>query len=111
MRSRPYVPPVVSKGRRYQGPSAQIDARSELGWLRRLLPITLADRPIWLAAVVTALAGLFGSVAGPYVLGVAINDALGTGAAAERPLLHYLGALLAIGVLRAAGQGGYRYFL
>jgi len=102
---------VVSKTRRYQGPSAQIDARSELSWLRRLLPITLADRGVWLTAIVTALVGLFGSVAGPYVLGVAINDALGTGAAAERPLLHYLGALLAIGVLRAAGQGGYRYFL
>jgi ATP-binding cassette subfamily B protein len=66
---------------------------------------------VWLAGLSAALGSLFGSVAGPYVLGVAINDALGTSASATRPLLHYIGALLAIGVIRAVGQGGYRYAL
>lgn len=101
----------MSDGRQYTGPSAQLDARRELSWLRRLLPVALADKPVWVAAALAALAGLFGSVAGPYVLGVAINDALGTSSTTNRPLLHYLGALLVIGVLRAVGQGGYRYAL
>jgi len=111
MRGPPYVPPVKEGRRPYSGPSASIDARTGLGWLQRLSPIARSEKQVWLAAAVAALASLFGSVAGPYVLGVAINDALGTGASASRPLMHYLGALLAIGVIKAVGQGGYRYAL
>ena len=126
----------MSAGDRYGDPPRTVNPDRSRGWLARLAPVVFA-RPLLLgSALIAALLSMLASVGAPALLGLAINDALGSGAlapsrlrdavAALRALLHpaahgsgsrsltlgaYLTVLLALALVRAVFSGYYRFGL
>jgi ATP-binding cassette subfamily B protein len=132
--SAPFEP--VAEARRYPPPARGLDPDRKKGWLARILPVVLAQPLRLLLAILASIMSMLTSVAAPAVLGMAINDALGSGrvvkasavrsalvavahacglpAAADSgrlSLTAYLAIMLALGLVRAASSGYYRYGL
>jgi ATP-binding cassette subfamily B protein len=125
----------IAETLRYPPPRAWLDPDKSKGWMARLWPVVVAHPVLLGSAVAASVLSMLTSVAAPAVLGLAINDALADGAlkpsvvrgwllalaqAAGLPAAHdagrltlesYLAALLALGLLRAASSGYYRYGL
>ncbi|MFI5307363.1 MAG: ABC transporter ATP-binding protein [Polyangiales bacterium] len=125
----------VAEASRYPPPVAGLSPDKTRGWLGRLLPVVLARKALLYSAIAASALSMLTSVAAPAVLGLAINDALGSGhvkpsvvrgalialahacglpdarAVGRLTLEGYLLALLVLGVVRAVSSGYYRYGL
>jgi ATP-binding cassette subfamily B protein len=124
----------VAEALRYPPPRASTDPDRSKSWLRRLLPVVLAHPLLLWSAIAASVLSMTTSVAAPAVLGMAIDDALGQGQLAPSGLRSALAAfvracglsvapgdrlaldaylliLLALGIVRSASSGYYRYGL
>jgi ATP-binding cassette subfamily B protein len=125
----------VAEAPRFAPVAVGLDADPKKGWLRRLLPVVLAHPVLLASAILASTVSMLTSVAAPAVLGLAINDALGDGGLKHSAVRGWLGALasacglpaasttgrlsleaylailFALGLVRAASSGYYRYGL
>ncbi|MDH5675290.1 MAG: ABC transporter ATP-binding protein/permease [Myxococcales bacterium] len=125
----------VAETLRFPPPRADVDRDASRSWLGRLKPVVLAHPILFGSAIVGSIVGMVTSVAAPAVLGFAINDALADGRVepglvrgwllsavslvhpeavhdgGRLPLSAYVGALLALGLVRAGAQAYHRYAL
>jgi ATP-binding cassette subfamily B protein len=81
----------------FAAPTASIRGREGSSWLRRMLPLVRAHRPMFLTAVVGSFAGLVVQVQIPRIIGHAIDKAL---VAQSTPLGGYIAILLVLGSIR-----------
>ena len=78
---------------RYGAPAAEIDPEASKGWFRRLSPLLIAHRNLIGVVLVVMLAGAGAGLAIPWVVGLALDDALITQKRALAPLMWLLGGL------------------
>lgn len=81
---------------RHPAPLAAIDPDSSKGWIRRMEPILLARRRLFVTAMVLSALSMVAQVAVPRVIGVAINQALDDRTAALMPFVWLLFGLAAL---------------
>jgi ATP-binding cassette subfamily B protein len=129
----PFEP--VAETVRFAPVAVGLDPDTKKGWLGRLLPVVLAHPVLLGSAIMASAVSMLTSVAAPAVLGLAINDALGDGSLKHSAVRDWLGALAracslpaastagrlsleaylailcALGLVRAASSGYYRYGL
>ncbi len=86
---------------RYRAPAAEIDPDSAQGWFRRLSPLLIGHRNLIAAVLLAILAGAGTSLAIPWVVGAALDDALITQNRPLAPLMWLLGGLALAGGLFA----------
>ncbi|HHE74742.1 MAG TPA: ABC transporter ATP-binding protein, partial [Desulfobacteraceae bacterium] len=93
---------------RYKPPRATIDPDKSKGWMRRILPIILAHKGIFITSLVCAFIALLIQIAIPRVLMQTIDQAL---VVRKTPLMFFIWVLFGL----AAGRGVfaliYRYLL
>jgi ATP-binding cassette subfamily B protein len=92
----------------YEPPPAQIDPRTELGWMRRLWPLLRARLAAFLLAIGMGLLALITQIAVPAVLRDGIDNALDRQTSSLAP---YVWALIGLAVGRFVFGGLYRYLL
>ncbi|MEO8694548.1 MAG: ABC transporter ATP-binding protein [Acidimicrobiales bacterium] len=92
----------------YEPPPAQIDPRTELGWMRRLWPLLRARLAAFLLAIGMGLLALITQIAVPAVLRDGIDNALDRQTSSLAP---YVWALIGLAVGRFIFGGLYRYLL
>ncbi|MEO5840047.1 MAG: ABC transporter ATP-binding protein [Acidimicrobiales bacterium] len=92
----------------YEPPPAQIDPRTELGWMRRLWPLLRARLTAFLLAIGFGLLALVTQIAVPAVLRDGIDNALDRQTSSLTP---FVWALIALAVGRFVFGGLYRYLL
>jgi ATP-binding cassette subfamily B protein len=92
----------------YEPPPAQIDPRTELGWIRRITPLLRARRSEFGVAVFFGVVALVSQIAVPAVLRDGIDHALERRTSSLTP---YVWALVALAVARLVFGGFYRYLL
>ena len=78
---------------RYRAPAAEIDPDPEQGWFRRLSPLLIAHRNLIAAVLLAMLAGAGISLAIPWIVGAALDDALISQTRPLAPLMWLLGGL------------------
>src|SRR5690606_17238621 len=111
----PYEPFTVEA--HHPPPLASIDPDPSKGWIRRMAPVLMARRGLFLTAMGISLISMVTQIAVPRVVMEAIDTALpltlpdGTVVAAERSLEPFIWALLALAAVRAAGTLTFRLFL
>lgn len=77
-------------------PSHHIDPDRTKGWIRRILPVALAHRSLFLAGLLTAIIMVVAKVLFPRWTGYALDEALVAPTTQREPLGQYLWTLLAI---------------
>jgi ATP-binding cassette subfamily B protein len=92
----------------YEPPPAQIDPRTELGWIRRIAPLLKARRREFGVAIFFGLIALVVQIAVPKVLRDGIDQALKQRSSSLTP---YVWALVVLAVARVVFGGMYRYLL
>jgi ATP-binding cassette subfamily B protein len=102
----PFVPVGVTP--RYPPPRRNIDPDQSKSWLRRVVPVALAHKWIFGAALVISFFGLLVQVQIPKLVGEAFDDALKT---TKTPLSHYVIILVALAVVRFVANYVSRLFL
>lgn len=93
---------------RYPPPRAEIDPDASKGWIRRMQPLLVANKWLFLAAMALSVVSMVTQVAVPRVLMQGIDVALERRAA---PLNHYVWILVALAVARGVAMLYYRLFL
>ncbi|MGY6499510.1 MAG: ABC transporter ATP-binding protein [Acidimicrobiales bacterium] len=102
----PFVPDAVAP--EHPAPSARIDPDADKGWIRRMMPVVLARRRMFIAALTLSALSMVAQVAVPRVVGLAINDALD---ARTAELTTFVWILVGLAVLRGASNLVSRLFL
>ena len=102
----PFEPCTVEP--RYPPPLAKIDADSDKGWIRRMMPVLLARRRIFLTAMALSALAMVAQVSVPRVVMAGIDSAL---EAQTSPLMPFVWALFALAAVRGVAQLGSRFFL
>ena len=92
----------------YEPPPAQIDPRTELGWMRRLWPLLRARLGAFALAIGFGLLALVSQIAVPAVLRDGIDNALDKRSSSLAP---YVWTLIGLAVARFIFGGLYRYLL
>ena len=92
----------------YEPPPAQIDPRTELGWMRRLWPLLRARLGAFALAIGFGLLALVTQIAVPAVLRDGIDNALDKRSSSLAP---YVWTLIGLAVARFIFGGLYRYLL
>ena len=92
----------------YEPPPAQIDPRTELGWMRRLWPLLRARIGAFSMAIGFGLIALITQIAVPAVLRDGIDNALDERTSSLAP---FVWALIGLAVGRFVFGGLYRYLL
>ena len=102
----PFVPIGVTP--RYPPPRRNIDSDRSKSWLRRVVPVALAHKWIFGAALVISFLGLVVQVQIPKLVGEGIDDAIRT---TRTPLSHYVIILVVLALVRFAANYISRLFL
>ena len=102
----PWFPVAVEA--EYPPPKAAPDPDTSKKWWRRMLPLMWARKGVFLAAMTASVTAMFAQVAGPRVMGAAIDQALDDRTA---PLMPYVWTLLGLGVVGFGASYYYRYRL
>ncbi|MFP3906177.1 MAG: ABC transporter ATP-binding protein [Acidimicrobiales bacterium] len=89
-------------------PRATIDPDRSKGWIRRMLPVLMARRKLFVTALSLSAVAMVAQVAVPRVVGLGINNALDDRTAG---LMPYVWILVGLAVLRGLGQLASRLFL
>ena len=85
---------------RYGAPSAELDPERSKGWFARLSPLLIAHRRLMALVLLAMLAGAGTSISIPWIVGLAVDEALITQQRPLTPLIWLLGGLaLASGLL------------
>jgi ATP-binding cassette subfamily B protein len=86
-------------------PRAQVDPRRDLGWMRRMWPLVRARRFRFVGGLAAAMVAMVAGVLIPYVTMEAIDQGLRE---RSRPIEHFVWALAAVALVRAALTAWYR---
>ncbi|MDZ7679752.1 MAG: ABC transporter ATP-binding protein [Acidimicrobiales bacterium] len=102
----PFEPCTVEA--QYPPPRARIDPDTTKGWIRRIAPVLLARRGLFITAMSLSALAMVAQVSVPRIVMAAIDDALDARTSA---LMPFVWALLGLAVLRGLAQLGSRFFL
>ncbi|MBW2052433.1 MAG: ABC transporter ATP-binding protein [Deltaproteobacteria bacterium] len=93
---------------RYKPPRSIIDPDRTKGWIRRILPVVLAHKGIFITSLIFAFIALIIQIAIPRILMQAIDQAL---VVRKSPLMFFVWLLLGLAVARCLFAYAYRYLL
>lgn len=108
--TRPEFEPLTAT-RHYDGPRAQIDPDPSKGWMRRVLPLLLAHRPMFLATMGASIITMGSRVLSTRYAGEAVNEALAKPPGLRAPLSGYVVTLLVLAVAGLTAGMVSRYYL
>jgi ATP-binding cassette, subfamily B, bacterial len=85
----------------HPAPKATIDPDPTKGWIRRMLPVLMSRRGMFIGALALSAVSMVAQVGVPRVVGLAINDALRDRSASLEP---YITLLFVLAIVRGIGS-------